>query len=467
MKGSTPSIRLPQKAVERGLFYCKCCLIGRLEFQKIKLEEVKRIAQEKWQPQGDWKIIPLGKGFFMICLTCEEDLRKIWGGGPWKFGDQILRLSKWTPDFDPAVHQTSTSAVWVKFPKLGQQYWDYEILMSIARGLGNLVGVDKHTLNRDFSFFVLVLVEIDLAKPIPGKILVEEGEGKSFLQEVEVDKLSKFCPHCKVVGHIMAECTVMRRIRDGETTIRSTASKPNEQLPESTKGKEAPVLDQPAWQRKKYKRNRRKKINNAQVLNAGVSGTKDALENLIEAYVTELRDIFQDSISELEETTQTTADIEVGETVDAVNSPNQTTGTLGSAENARTLIGAVNTGDQVIVLDRIEDQVGGTLHEREHTGYEISSYDDSHRLQMVVADENDPIASFKSPINTLRALNEANSLLASTCWADMDEEAEESERAEKKGPWRTQRKKATKSKWMEQDLSPPSTRARLASITQQ
>ncbi|KAF9609460.1 hypothetical protein IFM89_016459 [Coptis chinensis] len=419
---------------------------GRLEFQKIKLEEVKRIAQEKWQPQGDWKIIPLGKGFFMIRLTCEEDLRKIWGGGPWKFGDQILRLSKWMPDFDPTVHRTSTAAVWVKFPKLGQQYWDYEILMSIARGLGNPVGVDKHTLNRDFGFFALVLVEIDLAKPIPGKILVEEGEGKSFLQEVEVDKLSKFCPHCKVVGHIMAECTVMRRIRDGETTVRSTASKPNEQLPESTKGKEAPVLDQPAWQRKKYKRNRRKKINNAQVLNAGVSGMKDARESLIEAYATEPGDIFQDSISELEETTQTTTDIEVRETVDAANSPNQTTGTLGSAENARTLIGVVNTGDQVIVLDRIEDQVGGTLHEGEHTGCGISSYDDSHRLQMVVAEENDPIVSFKSPINTLRAQNEANSLLASTCWADMDEEAEESERAEKEGPWRTQRKKATKSK---------------------
>ncbi|KAF9598176.1 hypothetical protein IFM89_025793 [Coptis chinensis] len=129
----------------------------------------------------------------MIRLTCEENLRNIWGGGPWKFGDQILRLSKWTPDFDPAVHRTSTVVVWVKFPKLGQQYWDYEILMSIARGLGNPVGVDKHTLNRDFGFFALVLVEIDPAKPIPGKILVEEGEGKSFFQEVEVDKLPKFC----------------------------------------------------------------------------------------------------------------------------------------------------------------------------------------------------------------------------------------------------------------------------------
>ncbi|KAF9603108.1 hypothetical protein IFM89_033833 [Coptis chinensis] len=190
------------------------------------------------------------------------------------------------------VHRTSTASIWVKFPKLGQQYWDYEILMSIARGLGNPVGVDKHTLNQDFGFFELVLVEINLAKSIPGKILVEEGEGKSFFQEVEVDKLPKFLPSLQ-----------------------------------------------------------------------GVSGTKDDHGIFIEASATEPGDIFQDSTSKLEEITQHTGDIEVGETVDSVSSPTQTPGTLGPVENARTSIVAVNTGDQLIVSESLKDQVGGTLHE--------------------------------------------------------------------------------------------------------
>ncbi|KAF9605575.1 hypothetical protein IFM89_017918, partial [Coptis chinensis] len=144
---------------------------GRIDFQKIKLEEVKKIAQAQWKPKGHWKIVPLGKGFFMIRLTCEEDLRNIWGGGPWKFGDQV------------------------KVPKLGQQHWDYEILMSIARELGNPVGVDKHILSKEYGYFAQVLVEIDLASPIPEKICVEEDASKSFLQEVVVGKLPKFCSH--------------------------------------------------------------------------------------------------------------------------------------------------------------------------------------------------------------------------------------------------------------------------------
>ncbi|KAF9606496.1 hypothetical protein IFM89_025771 [Coptis chinensis] len=183
-----PSIRLTKQAVERGRRYCQFNLIGRLDFNKIKLEEIKKIALNLWKPKGDWKLVPLGKGFFMIRLVCEEDLRNILGGGPWRFGDQILRLSKWTPDFDPAIQHSSTAFVWIKFPKLGQQYWDYEILMSMGRALGSPVGVDKHTLNRDFGFYALVLIEIDLAKLIPQQFEVEEEEGKSFLQEVDVGR---------------------------------------------------------------------------------------------------------------------------------------------------------------------------------------------------------------------------------------------------------------------------------------
>ncbi|KAF9618929.1 hypothetical protein IFM89_002924 [Coptis chinensis] len=53
--------------------------------------------------------------------------------------------------------------------------------------------------------------------------------------------------------------------------------------------------------------------------------------------------------------------MEVRETVDAV--PNRNSRTLGSVENARTSIVAVTIGDQAIVSERVEDQVGGNLQE--------------------------------------------------------------------------------------------------------
>ncbi|KAF9623733.1 hypothetical protein IFM89_004814 [Coptis chinensis] len=253
MKGNMPSIKLPKQAVERGRQYCKYCLIGRLDFHKIKLEDVKSMAAIKWKSQGDWKIIPLGKGFFMIRLTCEQDWRKIWGGGPWNFGEQTLRLTKWSPDFDPDVQTKTNAAVWIKFPKLGQQYWDYEILMSMGRAFGSPVGVDKHTLDRTFGNFASVLVDVDLSKPIPSQFLVEEDEGKSFLQDAEVIRLPKFCGHCKSVGHLVAECKGLQKEIRREEALKEVTH------PEPTK------------QKKKRSRNR-----NNQKEQPGASGVKNA-----------------------------------------------------------------------------------------------------------------------------------------------------------------------------------------------
>ncbi|KAF9617739.1 hypothetical protein IFM89_038281 [Coptis chinensis] len=63
MKGNMPMIKLPKQALERGKLYRKYSLVGRLDFEKLNVEEVGRIALETWKPKGDWKIIPLGKGF--------------------------------------------------------------------------------------------------------------------------------------------------------------------------------------------------------------------------------------------------------------------------------------------------------------------------------------------------------------------------------------------------------------------
>ncbi|KAF9596647.1 hypothetical protein IFM89_012770 [Coptis chinensis] len=52
IKGNMPSIKLPKKAVERGRLYCRYCLVGRLDMQKIRMDKIRSIAAAKWSPQG-------------------------------------------------------------------------------------------------------------------------------------------------------------------------------------------------------------------------------------------------------------------------------------------------------------------------------------------------------------------------------------------------------------------------------
>ncbi|KAL5723537.1 hypothetical protein ACHQM5_006925 [Ranunculus cassubicifolius] len=85
MVGNVPTITLPKVVVERGRRYCEFALIGRLDFKKVSLNRVRVIAADVWKPTKEWKVIPLGKGFFMLRLESKDDYVRIWSQA-WKVG---------------------------------------------------------------------------------------------------------------------------------------------------------------------------------------------------------------------------------------------------------------------------------------------------------------------------------------------------------------------------------------------
>ncbi|KAF9590401.1 hypothetical protein IFM89_034194 [Coptis chinensis] len=441
MKGNMPSIKLPKQAVERGRQYCKYCLIGRLDFHKIKLEDVKSMATIKWKPQGDWKIIPLGKGFFMIRLTCEQDWRKIWGGGPWNFGKQTLQLTKLSPDFDPDVQTKTNAAVWIKFPMLGQLYWDYKILMSMGRAFGSPVGVDKHTLDRTFGNFASVLVEVDLSKPIPSQFLVEEDEGKSFLQDAEVIRLPNFCGHCKSVGHLVAECKgLQKEIRRDEAL------------------KDVTHLE-PTKQKKKRSRNRNKQkekpgtsgVKNAQgieVLSQEVVHVAEALEgqNMVPALVlshvleADVPHIFASIVhpTTVEQPTPAKSAMRTPPPVNVVASPITIVTPVHPAEVVRMV--EVDNGLE-LNAERAEDPVNAkfvdvTLVESPSIGSSTSISRSSAEYSVnCSAIQESQLGGSVTPKNRFKVLEDADKFLQSGNWADHVEEVE----------WQVQTKKGYKS----------------------
>ncbi|KAL5725464.1 hypothetical protein ACHQM5_008605 [Ranunculus cassubicifolius] len=210
MEGDSVTITLPREVVNRGIKFCEFALIGRLDFHRITLQRARILTTQYIKPQGDWAITPLGKGYFMFRLSNKEEFVRIWAQS-WKFDNQNLRFTQWTPDFDPDKQRSSSTVLWVQFPKLKQQYWDYECLMRIGKGVGKPIGVDQRTIKREIGFYANVLIEIDLSKPVPKSVTVREEDGNHFIQEVEIPKLPSICTHCRGVGHNMYQCRGLYR----------------------------------------------------------------------------------------------------------------------------------------------------------------------------------------------------------------------------------------------------------------
>ncbi|KAF9609913.1 hypothetical protein IFM89_019006 [Coptis chinensis] len=74
--------------------------------------------------------------------------RSIWCGGRGSLGNKFSGSQNGL-DFDPNARVLLMHLVWTKFPKLSQQYWDYEILMAMGKTLGarilKKVRIDEET----------------------------------------------------------------------------------------------------------------------------------------------------------------------------------------------------------------------------------------------------------------------------------------------------------------------------------
>ncbi|XP_026451120.1 uncharacterized protein LOC113351327 [Papaver somniferum] len=165
---------LPDDLFEEGLNPWKFFLISRLYLQKVKFIDVAIILRNQWKLVGDCKLIPLGKCYFAIKLDNEID-RKYIRVGAWDVLNQRLKIRNW------------------------------KIIFKICEEIGTPIKVDEATLKCDFGYYANVLVEVDFAQPIPGKIWINTKFG-GFFQSISIPDSPKFCNNCRIIGHLVTEC---------------------------------------------------------------------------------------------------------------------------------------------------------------------------------------------------------------------------------------------------------------------
>ncbi|KAF5195386.1 Ribonuclease h domain [Thalictrum thalictroides] len=155
-QGSFPMVKLAKDEVLKGIEQCKWALVGRLDFQKTNITKIRAEIEQKWNLKGGYKAIPFGRGYLMLNFFIEEDYLRIWQQGSWILDGQVLRVNKWTPNFNTASQATYHALIWVKFPGLSQEYWEVFTLMSIARALGHPMHLDDNTAKRNMGYFAAV-----------------------------------------------------------------------------------------------------------------------------------------------------------------------------------------------------------------------------------------------------------------------------------------------------------------------
>jgi len=135
----------------------------------------------------------------------ESDMQNVWAMGTLKLKSGVLRLFKWTVDFDTHNMKNSHAQVWIRLMALPQEYWMEQTLREIASAVGTPLVLDNATLKRLFGHYARILVDIDFSKKIFHEIIVER-EGASYPVEVVYERIPEFCSHCQTLGHDVTNC---------------------------------------------------------------------------------------------------------------------------------------------------------------------------------------------------------------------------------------------------------------------
>jgi hypothetical protein len=159
-----------------------------------------------WKLTADMDIMDIGHGFFMVKFDLEADRKKVISGGPWMILDHYVAIRPWTTNFISSQVKINKTLVWIRFPSLEIEYYDESLLLALATAVGRPVKVDIHTLDASRGKFARVCIEIDLDKPVVGKVWFRD-----FWYHVEYEGLHVMCKSCGIYGHVARNCSTMAR----------------------------------------------------------------------------------------------------------------------------------------------------------------------------------------------------------------------------------------------------------------
>lgn len=166
---------LPMVQIQDSVFEGLCApwkdaLVVKLLGKNIGYRTMREKLERTWKLVAGFEIMDIGNGFYMVKFENNDDRSKVMFNGPWMIFDHYLTVQGWSPAFTSLTATIDHTLVWIRFPGLNLFYYDESILMAMAATVGRPIKVDANTLDVRRGQFARVCVEIELTKPVIGKV---------------------------------------------------------------------------------------------------------------------------------------------------------------------------------------------------------------------------------------------------------------------------------------------------------
>ncbi|CAL0309883.1 unnamed protein product [Lupinus luteus] len=195
-----PCVTIHESVVEELCSSLRDALVVTLLGKRMGYVALRERLQRLWKLQGDFEMVDVDNGFYMIKFDLPADKEMVTSKGPWMIFDHYLAMANWTPDFISPTAKVDRTMVWIRFPGLNMVYYDESVLLGLASFIGKPIKVDTNTLTATRGRYARVCVEIDLNKPVVGKIKINHWH------KIMYEGLHLLCSSCGHYGHVTRNC---------------------------------------------------------------------------------------------------------------------------------------------------------------------------------------------------------------------------------------------------------------------
>ncbi|GAA0176386.1 hypothetical protein LIER_29390 [Lithospermum erythrorhizon] len=142
-------------------------LIGKLlTTRKFSVRLFKNSLNALWRRQYQLQIIDMGGNLFHFIFNDGDQMIRVLLGEPWLFEGHTILLREWEAEKPLEMIQLTTLPFWVQIWNLPPAYIGAEFGRAIGAHIGEVLTVDKRSIEQQRGRFVRVKVRLNVDKPL-------------------------------------------------------------------------------------------------------------------------------------------------------------------------------------------------------------------------------------------------------------------------------------------------------------
>lgn len=143
---------------------------------------------------------------FQFVFPSEEAMDTVLRRGPWAYADRMLVLQKWAPLMDMAM--LNFILFWVQIRGIPLQYMNREVIVHIARVLGDYIQMDYNDESGRRMDFVRVRLNWNVNNRLQFQRNFQFTLGVNTLLRLTYERLRGFCETCGMLTHDSGACLI-------------------------------------------------------------------------------------------------------------------------------------------------------------------------------------------------------------------------------------------------------------------